>query len=109
MWEQFGRYHVCIDRKIGHIFPKNKDGKSVPVRIDVTSLILKHDCGNTMTIKRYLHRGRWYWSDSRYKHGGCHQSHVLNEVAAMLFNGCKDSAREFLMVRIMGIPLSAVA
>lgn len=53
-------WRVTSDSEQFRIFPKNRYGQTVPVTRSNQFLRLQQD-GNTIIVKRYLHRGLWYW------------------------------------------------
>lgn len=96
MWTPIGNYEVTVDSEQFYIFPTNKRDETFRVSIDRTCFHLKHNKAGLVTFKRFKHQGRWKWNDSRSK-GACSESHVIREVARMLFQKDESQAKAWLI------------
>ena len=103
-----GDYVVAADSEQFRIFPKGKDGKTVPVWRVNHFLYLRHVNGDLVVFKRYLHMKRWYWRDSRDSKP-CTESAVVTEVARMLFQGDAGQAQDLLVRMLLGGSLAQAA
>jgi len=108
MWTAFGKYSVMADSETFRIYPKNKQGQTVPVTRINYKWFVRHESGTLVVFKRYLHQKRWYWSDSRVK-GPCSEEHVLAEVSRMLFAGDRSKGGDLLMRNLTGRPIADLA
>ncbi len=97
----FGMYEVSVNSEQFYIYPEDKKGDTFKVSIERTCFHLKHKSNEVVTFKRYKHRGKWYWNDSRSK-GPCGEKHVSSEVARMLFGGDTKKADNLLVSGMMG-------
>lgn len=81
---QIGHWLVSADTEKFRIFPKGRDGKTVPVwRINSFIYLRCVRSGALVVFKRYLHMKQWYWRDSRDKRP-CDEGDILREMARML-------------------------
>lgn len=81
---QYGNYQFRADTDTRRIFPKGKDGKSVPVMLVKHTIAIKHHADDEeIVFSRYRHQGRWYWRDSRDK-SSTTRDHVVSELSRML-------------------------
>jgi hypothetical protein len=93
LWQRVGNYDVMVDSDHYRIFPKNRQGETIPVTISKQLIHLRAvPTGRVTTFKRFKHRGKWKWSDSRHKRGGCSEQHVRAELARMIFRGDGEAA-----------------
>ena len=90
-------YQVTIDYDGFDIFPESKKtGKTFKLSLSRTYFRLRHESNDVVTFKWFNHQGKWKWNDSRSK--GCvSESHVVSEVARMLFQKDEEQAKNFLM------------
>lgn len=92
---QIGNYDVSVTSEDFFIYPEDKEGNSMRVPVSRTCFHLSR-LGTTVTFKRYKHRGRWYWNDSRVK-GPCSEELVFGEIARMLFKNDKTQAKNLVL------------
>jgi hypothetical protein len=97
MASTIGNYKVSNDDEVTRIFPENKDGERIVVTLQRHYLYLTSVVTGRLTVfRKYRHQGRWYWSDSRDNGKSCRYHEVEHEVARMLFEGCRGTAKVML-------------
>jgi len=98
---QIGKYMVRADEDIKHIFPRDKNGKSLRITLIKYTVTLRY-MGSTTDVmfSRYKHVGRWYWRDSRMKQGTS-KNHVIAEISRMLKMSRMD-AKAFVETHLKG-------
>src|SRR5262245_41662835 len=98
MQKVIGRWKVTIEQERYRIFPKNKDGETVPVQRWNRFIILLHEAHDEpIVFKNYLHRGSWLWNDSREPKKPCYEIDVEKELARLLFKGDRAQAKELMV------------
>lgn len=103
LWTHVGpNYRVMLDSEMFRIFPKGRDGQSIPVTISRFYINVQHATSKELvTFKRHLHQKRWKWNDSRSK-GVVSEQHVLGELARMLYGGDRAKAEGLVLACLMG-------
>lgn len=103
---KIGNWMVSTDREQFRIFPKNKQGQTVPVtRINIFLTLTCIRSGAVVVFKRYWHMKQWFWRDSRDSKP-CDEMHVLEEVARMLYGKDKNQAGNLLVAVLQSLPLA---
>ena len=101
-----GGWSVSYMSEQFRIFPKNKAGQTIPIRRVNYFLTLKHTRNtDEIVFKRYLHRGLWYWRDSREK-ASQYEDEIVKEIARHLFKGDRVKAENLIISMLMGLPLA---
>lgn len=102
---QVGSWMVDYKREEFRIFPRGKNGKTVPVRRINFFITLKHiKHGDSIVFKRYLHQGNWFWRDSREKNW-VYEDEVVSELARHLYRGNKEGAKNLITSMLLGLPV----
>jgi hypothetical protein len=83
-------YGFLTEDATRRIFPKGRDGKSIPVTLDKRHLHLQHASGRVVTFTKYKHQGRWLYRDSRDKSSTTVRK-ITREAARMLKMSREDA------------------
>lgn len=98
-WVNCGKWSYRLRYEAFRIFPKNKEGESIPVWVRRSFLEMKTDLKDgsaaVIVVKYFKHRRQFYWSDSRQK-GSQPRHQIKSEVARLLFQGNRELADRLL-------------